>query len=481
MATRAIANWVISLREEDVPEGVWRAAHLSLYNYLGCAIAGSNHPAVRKAYDALKPLFGKNTSTIFGWREAGPDVATGLVADAQHAALLNGIASHVHDYDDTHLDTIIHPTGPVASALLAYVQHLSQGSGTAVSGKQLLLALIAGIEVECKLGLSVWPKHYDIGWHITSTVGSVGAAVAVSKLASLVSARQDDVDKMVQAIGIAATQVTGLREMFGSDTKSFHVGRAAQNGLLAALLAQKGFTSSEQGLEAMRGWSNIVCETGSFKLKTYVDELGQAGKWEVEKNAFKPFPCGIVKHPAIDAAIRLHKEITDKAGDDGLLAALKKLSFMTIVHPLVLELTGKREPKDGLQAKFSIFHGVAVGLLFGKAGPAEYADEVVTREDVIAVRSLVNAMARPDLKADEAYLHALEPDNPPVDGKPPYTVHVEHAIGSVTLPMTEDQLVDKFVDQVTTRFGDAQPARALSDTCLKLQQDADVAKTLQNL
>ena len=156
----------------------------------------------------------------------------------------------MHDYDDTHLDTIIHPTGPVASAILA----IAEWKG-GISGKDFLLALIAGIEAECKAGLAVWPDHYDVGWHITSTTGSIGAAVGVSKLLSLSSIQT------THAIGIAATQVTGLREMFGSHTKSFHPGRAAQNGLLAAMLAQNGYESSEEALEAKRGWANVVGST----------------------------------------------------------------------------------------------------------------------------------------------------------------------------------------------------------------------------
>ncbi|KAB8356418.1 hypothetical protein FH972_024001 [Carpinus fangiana] len=442
----------------------------------GCAIAGSDHAAVQKALAALQPFFAqRKPCSIFGSTDK-------IKGDAQHAALLNGIASHVHDYDDTHLDTIIHPTGPVASALLAWAQHQNDDTnGTPISGKQLLLALITGIEVECKLGLSVWPKHYDVGWHITGTVGSVGAAVAVCKLMSMTvpgaSELQQKENTMVHAIGIAATQVTGLREMFGSDTKSFHVGRAAQNGLLAALLAEKGFTSSEKTLEAHRGWCNVVCETGSFKLNSYVEELGKAGKWEIEKNTFKPFPCGIVKHPAIDAAIRMREQIVAAAGETGLLAALKKLSFMALVHPLVLELTAKREPIDGLQAKFSVFHGVAVGLLFGKAGPAQYADDVVTDADVVAVRSLINAIGRPDLQRDEALLHAMDPENPPVDGNFPYSVHVEHAIGSIAAPMNQGQLQQKFTDQVTLRVG-KDAARDMSEACFAILACEDIANVL---
>lgn len=205
-------------------------------------------------YTSLSPIFGLFTSSLLGHHGA-------LSTDAQHAALLNSIASHVHDYDDTHLDTIIHPTGPIASALLAATELRShpppllsnpQPDSTKITGRQFLLALTAGIEASCKLGLAVWPNHYDVGWHITSTTGSIGAAVAVSNILDL------SLEKTVQAIGIAATQVTGPREMFGSHTKSLHPGRAAQNGLLAALLAETSSVVVRAGWrprEAGRMWS----------------------------------------------------------------------------------------------------------------------------------------------------------------------------------------------------------------------------------
>lgn len=267
MATQALASWAVGLSAASLPASVKQAAIRSLYNYIGCTIGGSNHPTVTKAYEALQPFFGRETSSLLGHKGDRR-------ADAQHAALLNGIASHVHDYDDTHLATIIHPTGPVASAILAYAEYKGN-----VTGESLLCALTAGIEVSCKTGLAVWPEHYDIGWHITSTTGSMGAAVGVGKLMGLSESQ------MAEAIGIAAVQVIGLREMFGSDTKSFHPGRAAQSGLLAALLAEKGYTSSPKALEAKRGWANVVAGGGTPKLDHSVSELGKV--WEIEANAFK--------------------------------------------------------------------------------------------------------------------------------------------------------------------------------------------------
>ena len=449
MATTTLASWAVNLESSSIPTSVKHAALRSLYNYLGCAIGGSNHPAVNKAYDALSPLFGPQTSSLLGHAGAKK-------ADAQHAALLNGIASHVHDYDDTHLATIIHPTGPVASALLAYAEYTGS-----VSGSDLLCALIAGIEASCKIGLAVWPEHYDIGWHITSSTGGVGAAVAVGKLMGL------NEDQMAHAIGIAAVQVIGLREMFGSDTKSFHPGRAAQSGLLAALLAQKGYTSSLQALEAKRGWANVVAGGGTPKLEQYFSELGQ--KWEIETNAFKPFPCGIVCHPVIDGCIQAHQEMTKKE-----LKVEHIEGIETVVHPLVIELTSKRTPKDGLESKFSVFHGGAVGLLFGKAGPAEYADEVVTDPKVIAIRDKIHASPSKDVRPDEAYLTIHFTNGNKLEK------HIEHAVGSLEVPMTNEQLTGKFVDQAGLVLGKEGAQRA-SDAAWKIGDPNNVAEVLQTL
>jgi aconitate decarboxylase len=449
MATKAIASWAVSLEASSLPATVKTAAIRSLYNYIGCAIGGSDHSAVTKAHKALSPFFGKETSSLLGHKGAKK-------ADAQHAALLNGIASHVHDYDDTHLATIIHPTGPIASAILAYAEYKG-----GISGEEILCALTAGIESSCKIGLAVWPEHYDIGWHITSSTGSIGAAVAVGKLMKLSE------EHMSQAIGIAAVQVVGLREMFGSDTKSFHPGRAAQSGLLAALLAEQGYTSSSQALEAKRGWANVVAGGGTPKLDQYVSELGK--KWEIQANAFKPFPCGIVCHPAIDGCIQLHHEMQGK----GLKAENIK-EVKAVVHPLVIELTSKRKPKDGLESKFSVFHGGAVGLLYGKAGPAQYADDVVTDIAVIAVRDKIDATPDEKLKADETLLTITFTDGSKLEK------HIDHAIGSLEVPMSDEQLTQKFVDQAALVLGEAG-AKAASDAAWSIADSRDVDDVLRTL
>lgn len=200
------------------------------------------------------------------------------------------------------------------------------------------------------------------------------------------------------AIGIAATQVTGLRDHFGTDTKSFHPGRAAQNGLLAAILAQQDYTASPDALEAKRGWANCVSTRNNLDELFGKESLGKV--WEIEKNSFKPFPCGIVAHPAIDACVQLHGELAAK-GVHWPRTAERVQSVHLRVHPLVIELTAKKTPKDGLEAKFSVFHGCAVALWSGKAGPAQYADEIVQGVQVVALRGKIEAEIEDSLEADQ--------------------------------------------------------------------------------
>src|SRR5205085_8655435 len=182
--------------------------------------------------------------------------------DILHTALMTGISSHIFDYDDTHLRTIIHPAGPVASAILAFAQYRP------VAGADFLNALVLGVETECRIGNAVYPEHYDVGWHITGTVGPFGAAAAAGKLLNLSE------QQMVWALGLAATQPVGLREMFGTMTKSFHPGRAAQNGLTAALLAARNFTSSDVAIEGKSGWANVLSTARDYAEIT--EHLGQS-------------------------------------------------------------------------------------------------------------------------------------------------------------------------------------------------------------
>ena len=211
--TEALAAYVAGATPDILPQPVEKEAVRTFLNWVGCAIGGARHETVDIALAALSPFSGPAEASVLGRGER---------LDVLHAALINGISSHVFDFDDTHLRTVIHPAGPVASALLAYAERCP------VRGPDFINALVLGVEVECRIGNAVFPAHYDIGWHITGTCGVFGAAAAVGKLLNL------NPERMAWAFGLAASQPVGLREMFGTMTKSFHPGRAAQNGLTAA-------------------------------------------------------------------------------------------------------------------------------------------------------------------------------------------------------------------------------------------------------
>jgi len=441
MATKALASWALALQYGNLTEPVLDAAVKSIYNWAGCAIGGYAQSAPRVALNTTAALFGgPPTSTIFGSNSSRQ-------TDAQIAALVNGIASHIDDYDDTHLETIIHPAGPVASALLAVAEWKAP-----VSGPDFITAFVAGVEAECKLGLSVYPEHYDIGWHITSTTGSIGAAVAVGKLLGL------DLSTLQQAVGIAATQVVGMQEFFGSDTKSFHVGRAAQGGMIAALLAQNGYTSSLQGLEAKFGWANVVSTRQNL-----TDEFATLGvSWEISKNTFKPFPCGIVIHPTIDACIQLQAQAAGKGLSVGDIT-----NVTARVNPEVLVLTGKTSPQTGLEGKFSVYHAAAIALLYGEATPTQFTDGVVKNSTVISLRSKVNVTTDANVREDEAFVTAVFRDGTSLD------IHVEHAIGSLANPLTVEQLKTKFMDQVSKVLGQQKAQKAYS-AFLNIRSVSDV-------
>ncbi|KAI1396293.1 2-methylcitrate dehydratase PrpD [Hypoxylon fuscum] len=456
MATLELASWATNLTYANLTTSVVDAAVKSLYNWAGCAIGGFAQAAPQIALNTSLGMGfgGPPTASILGLNASSSDGGYGF-ADAQLAAFVNGIASHVDDYDDTHLAVTIHPTGVVASALLAITEYQSS-SAAPVSSADFLTAFVAGIEAELKLGLSVYPEHYDVGWHITSTTGSIGAAVAVGKLLGL------DTAHLQHAIGIASTQVVGMQAFFGSDTKSFHIGRATQGGMLAALLAQQGYTSSPTALEDKYGWLHVVSTRENATAN--FDELGRS--WEIEKNTFKPYPCGIVMHPIIDGCIQLRSEaLTSGMAVDA--ASVKSIDLR--VNPEVLVLTGQTDPQTGLAGKFSIFFAAAVGLLYGEATPAQFTDAVVQNETVIGMWKLVNVTTDDTVAEDQAYVTVTFSDGSTMEK------FVEHAIGSLENPLTVEDLKTKFVDQVSRQIGSERAEKAY-DAFTNIGNMTDVGK-----
>ena len=433
--TRTLARWLVNADAHDVPAQTRHEGVRSIVNWLGCAVGAAQHEAVEAALAALLPFAGPPQATVLGRGER---------TDILNAALMNGITSHVFDFDDTHLPTIIHPSGPVASAIFALCEYRP------VSGAELLHAFILGVEAECRIGNAVYPEHYDVGWHITGTAGVFGAAAAAGRLLGLSE------QQMTWALGIAGTQSSGLREMFGTHSKSMHPGLAAKNGLMSALLAAKNFTSSNQVLEAKRGFANVLSTRHDFGRIT--DGLGKT--YEISLNTYKPFACGIVIHPAIDACIQLKRE-HGLSGDE-----VERVELT--VAPLVLELTGKKTPQAGLEGKFSVFHSAAAALIFGAAGEQQYSDECVRNPRVISLRDRVQATVDKNKRDDEVQARVILKDGRVLEK------YVEHAIGSRERPMTDQNLTDKFHGLVDSVLGRDLAARLL-DTAWILHSLPDAA------
>ena len=432
--TQILAEFVATHPSRGWSDAVDHEAHRTFMNWLGCAVGAAHHEAADAALAAVNLLQPAPQATVLGRTDK---------VDMASAALVNGITSHTFDFDDTHLKTIIHPAGPVASAVLALAEH------TGSTGREVIDALVIGIDVSCRVGNAMYPDHYDRGWHITGSTGTLGAAAACARLLKL------DVPKTAMALGIAASQPVGMREQFGTMTKPFHPGGAARAGLMSALLASQGYTASPKALEAPRGMMQTVSTKNDWSEIT--GELGE--RFEISFNSYKPFACGIVIHPSIDACAQLRAQ--GVTPDQVERIELK-------VHSLVLELTGKKEPADGLQAKFSVYHGCAAGLTFGRAAEDEFADALVTRDDMVALRRKVVATVDDSIDEASADVTALL-----LDGRRVH-VFVEHAIGSLQNPMSDSQLEAKFQDLSDPVLGAGQTSE-LINACWALGQAADVS------
>lgn len=429
-ATRRLARSVVTARYADLPEAVRHEAKRTLLNWVGCAIGGSHDQTVTNAIAAVAPFAGAAQATLLGRTER---------FDALNAALVNGIASHVFDFDDTHAETTIHPAAPVVPALLALAEYKP------VSGEDFIAALVMGVETECRIGKAVVPAHYEAGWHITGTAGVFGSAAASGKLLGL------DEQQMAWALGLAASQPVGLIAMFGSMTKSFHPGRAAQNGLTAAFLASKGFTASETGLEGKFGWLNAVSPTRNEAALT-------GGGWEILKNSYKPFACGLVVHPLIDACIQLRNR--------GGLTVNMIERVEVVVHPRVMQITAIKEPTTGLEGKFSVYHAAAVALIDGAAGERQFSDQAVRAPAVAELRRRVVPAIDPMIGKDQARVTLVlkNGDRP--------SIFIEHAVGSIEKPMSDRMIEDKFRD-LADGILPPDRIRSIIDLCWRADQLTD--------
>lgn len=340
----ALSRFVVRTRWEDLPQALRHESKRALVNFFATALAGCRDPAIEAAAAVFSGFRAGEACTVIGRGES---------TDALHAASLNAMSGNVFDYDDTHVPTIIHPTAPVAPALFALAQTRR------LSGPDLLLAFVLGVEVQCRVGNAISPAHYQRGWHITSTCGVFGSAAACARALGL------DESGVLWSLGNASAQSGGLVENLGSMAKSIGVGNAASNGLLSALLAGRGFQGPTQPLEGPRGFLRVTGELPDFEALT--EGLGE--HWELMKNTYKPYPCGVVLNPVIEACLILQERAR---------ARLDEVEAIELRgHPLLRERTDRAEPRSGREAQVSAQHAVAVCLQRGRAGLDEFSDACV--------------------------------------------------------------------------------------------------------
>ena len=421
-ATMQLARFAAETRWEDLSSEVRAHAKRCLVNAVAVAVHASTRAEAAPLLEVIAGEGGAPRASVWG---------TGARTSLHQAALANGWLCHLDDYDDTHFPTVIHPSAPAIPAAFAAAELAG------ASGRDFLLAVAVGIEVCCRIGLAVHPSHYDTGWHITGTCGVFGAAAAAGRVLSL------DADAMAHALGTAGTQASGLRETFGSMAKAMNAGHPAQAGVFAALLAREGFTGAATILEGRRGFGPVMSPESDWPRA--VEGLGQ--RWEILNVGLKPYPCGVVAHPIIDAAIALRETGVSPHEIERIEAQ---------VHPLVLELVDRPDPKDGLQAKFSYQHGAAVGFVDGAAFPEQYTDARVADPAVASLRSKVSATVSPDLEQDATRLTLTT-----ADGRT-FVHEVAHASGSPDNPMSDERLDAKFAALTAGVLGDARSQRLLA-------------------
>jgi 2-methylcitrate dehydratase PrpD len=354
--------------------------------------------------------------------------------DRYWAARLAAVCAHVDDFDDTHLATVIHPSAPVIGALV--------GLGLdGMDSRSLLDAMAIGIETQLRIGMAMTPWHYARGWHITGTCGVIGAAVAAG-----VATGRPTAD-IVRAAGLAARMYVGSREAFGSMVKSLNAGAAAANGLLAHDLADDIHSAGAAEFEAEGGYFAML--SGSWDDQwLQADDIGR--RWLLLDNSYKPYPCGVVAHPAIEAAIGLEPLLSLRQHPDRV-SGIEAIEVRC--HPLVPDLMGKQRPRNGLEGRFSAVHGVAVGLIDGKAGLRQFSDDRVRSLEVGAVRDLVVLKPQADCGRAAVTVRLSLKDGRYFDS------HVENVISSVERPLTDDELSAKFTDLVAPLFGETNAGR----------------------
>jgi 2-methylcitrate dehydratase PrpD len=405
--SRALAGRTRTAIREGLPVAVAESTTVFVLNSLGTVIAGSKRPVVDHLVDTAKRLGAISIYRVPGRPES---------LDISWSALAIGAAGHVDDFDDTHFVTYIHAGPTLVATGLTLTQHFD------VSGARLLEAIALGYEIQFRAGLTISPEQYVVGWHSTGVFGVIGAATTASVLLGL------NQEAIAAAIDLSAQFILGHQEGLGTMNKSFHAGRAAANGLRVALAVRAGLHPSPGagGLESMLGAMAIGY---SPRLEQAMDELNDPG-WRLLDNRTKPFPCGIVAHPGVEAALSMAGQL------DGTLDSVQRIVLRCA--PLATTLTGIAEPTTELNTRLSLPHAVAAALVRARAGLSEFTRESISDPEIARLRCRVELVAEPQRSEFSARLTVERNGHPVVDRE------VMSVTGSPERPMSDDAVASKF-------------------------------------
>jgi 2-methylcitrate dehydratase PrpD len=438
--SQALGRFAVVTPTAAIPAAIQHEAKRALVNYAGAALGAWRDPAAADLLAAMRSFSTGAEATVIGSSER---------LDMMGAAFLNAANANLLEFDDTHMPTIIHPSAPVAPAVFALAER------QATSGGDALAAFVFGVEVACRCGVAVSPGHYARGWHITATCGVLGAAAASARLLGL------DAASAANAIGIAASLSSGLVENLSAGAKNVHVGASARNGLFAALLAGRGLTAAPTALEGARGWARAMGDAPDGDA--FVSGLGE--RWELVRNAYKAYPCGIVLSPVIDACLALAE--TRRPAPDAIVDV--------VVHgsPLLLARANRADVQDDRSAKLSLQHVAAAAFRYGEVGLAAFDQAAVEDPAVAALRRKVRAVADEGLTVDEVRVDILLASGERA------SEHVSAARGNLARPLTDAELTAKARD--LARLGaPGVDAERLFDTLwtIEAQDDAGSIMTL---
>ncbi len=449
--TGYVSEFVVRTRYSDIPGNVIELGRKSMLDGLGLALAGSVAKLGQITSTYLQSMgASRNDATVIGASRKAP---------TRFAALANGVGIHADDYDDTQLAVapdrvyglLTHPTAPCLPAALA----IAEARG--MSGRDLMLAYHVGVEVECKVAEAIAPRHYEDGFHSTGTCGPFASAAAAAKLYGF------NADQCARALGIAASEGAGLRENFGTMTKPYHAGRAAESGIVAADLAALGWTASEEILEAPRGFFHAA--GGGYDPSAIQDKLGHPWTFASPGVSIKPFPSGSLTHPGMTELLRLIRKNDIQAGQvESVAVGTNKNMPNALIH---------HHPTDSLQAKFSMEFCMAALLLYGKAGLTEFTDEVVRRSEVQQMIQRVHFGVHPAAEAAGYNKMTTILDIKLKDGRT-ISGRADFGKGSPTDPMSFDDVAAKFQDCAAFAKWPKQKADRIVELVRKLETLANV-------